>query len=58
VYESLGDDDPDSLLDAANVMVEQIHQDNQFPTYLESVVGSLYSEVRHMVVIPYRRDCG
>jgi hypothetical protein len=30
-YESLGDDDPDSLLDAANVMVGQMHQNGQFP---------------------------
>ena len=50
-YESLGDDDPDSLLDAADVMVGQMRQNGQFPTWLESVFGGLYSEVRHTAIL-------
>lgn len=50
-YSSLGHDDPDSLLDAANIMASQMRQNGQFPTWLESVFGSLYSEVRHQAIL-------
>jgi hypothetical protein len=50
-YGSLGHDDPDSLLDAANIMTSQMRENRQFPTWLESVFGSLYSEIRHPTVL-------
>jgi hypothetical protein len=50
-YESLGDNHPDSLLDAANFMVGQMRQNGQFPTWLESIFGGLYSEVRHKAIL-------
>jgi hypothetical protein len=50
-YSSLGHGDPDSLLDAANIMASQMRQNGQLPTWLESVFGSLYSEVRHQAVL-------
>lgn len=50
-YSSLEHDDPDSLLDAANIMASQMRQNGQLPTWLESVFGSLYSEVRHQAVL-------
>jgi len=50
-YDSLGHDDPESLLDAANIMASQMRHNGQFPTWLESVFGSLYSEVRHPAIL-------
>jgi hypothetical protein len=50
-YESLGDNDPAGLLDAANIMAGQMRQNGQFPTWLESVFGDLYSEVRHTAIL-------
>jgi hypothetical protein len=50
-YNSLGHDDPDSLLDAANIMASQMRRNGQLPTWLESVFGSLYSEVRHPAIL-------
>jgi len=46
-YEALEDPDPDSLLDAANIMAAQMNQHRQFPTWLESVFGGLYQKIRH-----------
>ena len=46
-YEALKDPDPDSLLDAANIMAAQMNQHRQFPNWLESVFGGLYQEIRH-----------
>jgi hypothetical protein len=46
-YDSLERNDSDSLLDAANIMASQMRQNGQFPTWLESAYGNLYSEFRH-----------
>jgi len=46
-YDALEDPIPDSLLDAANIMAALMNQNGQLPTWLESVFGSLYTEVRH-----------
>jgi hypothetical protein len=46
-YEALEDPEVDGLLDAANVLSSQMKQHGQFPTWLESVFGSLSHEVRH-----------
>jgi hypothetical protein len=54
-YGSLGQDDPDSLLDTANIMAGQMRQNGQFPTWLESVFGSLYGEVRHPAILQVLR---
>jgi hypothetical protein len=49
--ESLEEKDTDSLLDAAHIMVSQLNQRVQFPTWLETVFGNLYQEVRHSAVL-------
>jgi hypothetical protein len=46
-YEALDDPDIDGLLDAANILSSQLKQHGQFPTWLESVFGSLHQDVRH-----------
>ncbi|KAH6699042.1 hypothetical protein BKA61DRAFT_583080 [Leptodontidium sp. MPI-SDFR-AT-0119] len=46
-YEALEDPEIDGLLDAANILSSQMKQQGQFPTWLESVFGSLSQEVRH-----------
>ena len=50
-YEALKDPDTDSLLDAANILSSQLTQNGQFPTWLESVFGNLYQEVRHPAIL-------
>ena len=50
-YESLEDNNPDSLLDAANIMTSQMCQNRQFATWLQSVFGNLYGEVRHPAIL-------
>ena len=46
--ESLGDNDLESLLDAADIMAGQMRRMRRFLTWLESVFGGLYSEVNHV----------
>ena len=46
-YEALEEPEVDGLLDAANIVSSQIKQHGQFPTWLESVFGSLSQEIRH-----------
>ncbi|KAH7319501.1 hypothetical protein BKA65DRAFT_599550 [Rhexocercosporidium sp. MPI-PUGE-AT-0058] len=46
-YEALEDPEIDGLLDAANILSSQMEQQGQFPTWLESVFGSLSQEIRH-----------
>ena len=46
-YEALKDPEVDGLLDAANIVSSQMKQHGQFPTWLESVFGSLSREIRH-----------
>ncbi|KAH6694364.1 SIR2-like domain-containing protein [Leptodontidium sp. MPI-SDFR-AT-0119] len=46
-YEALEDPETDGLLDAANILSSQMKQQGQFPTWLESVFGSLSQETRH-----------
>ncbi|KAH9203143.1 SIR2-like domain-containing protein [Leptodontidium sp. 2 PMI_412] len=46
-YKALEDPEVDGLLDAANIVSSQMKQYGQFPTWLESVFGSLSQETRH-----------
>jgi hypothetical protein len=46
-YEALEDPEVDRLLDAANILSSQMKQHGQYPTWLESVFGSLSQEIRH-----------
>jgi hypothetical protein len=46
-YDALEDANTDGLLDAANTMAVQLSQNGQLSTWLESVFGNLYAEVRH-----------
>ena len=55
-YEVLQDSDPASLLDAAGIMANQMTQNGQFPTWLESVFGSLHKEVRYRSLLDVLRD--
>jgi NAD-dependent SIR2 family protein deacetylase len=50
-YAALEGTDADSLLNAASIMRYQLDQHGQFPTWLESVFGSLYQEVRHPAIL-------
>ena len=50
-YKGLEDPEVNGLLDTANIMSSQINQHGQFPTWLESVFGSLSQEVRHPALI-------
>ena len=50
-YDSLGRNDQRSLLEAANVMADQMRQHRQLPTWLESVFGSLSENVRHPAIL-------
>jgi SIR2-like domain len=54
-YEALEDSDPASLLDAAGIMANQMTQNGQFPTWLESVFGSLHQEVRYRSLLDVLR---
>jgi hypothetical protein len=46
-YEALEDPEVDGLLDVANIVSSQMKKHSQFPTWLESVFGSLSQEIRH-----------
>jgi hypothetical protein len=50
-YEALEDPDTDSLLGAANILRNQLARQGQFPTWLETVFGSLHQEVRHPALL-------
>jgi hypothetical protein len=50
-YEALEDLEVDGLLDAANIVSSQMKQHGQFPTWLESVFGSLSQETRHLALL-------
>ena len=50
-YAALEKTDTDSLLNAANIVRGQLDLYGQFPTWLETVFGSLYEEVRHRDII-------
>jgi NAD-dependent SIR2 family protein deacetylase len=49
-YDMLEDDNPVSLLDAANIMKDELAQLGQYPTWLEMVFGDLYQHVRHPAI--------
>jgi nucleoside phosphorylase len=49
-YEALEDNDKAGLLDAANIMKDLLVQLRQYPTWLESVFGSLHQDVRHPAI--------
>jgi hypothetical protein len=49
-YDSLKHNDPESLLDAANIMTSQMRENGQLPTWLESVFGTLYQKIRHPAI--------
>jgi hypothetical protein len=50
-YAALERTDTDSLLNAANIVRGQLDLHVQFPTWLETVFGSLYEEVRHRDIL-------
>jgi len=50
-YTALEDTDTDSLMDAANILTGQLAEQGQFPTWLETVFGNLYREVRHPAIL-------
>jgi hypothetical protein len=50
-YEILEDPEVDGLLDAANILSSQLKQHRLFPTWLESVFGSLSREIRHLALL-------
>jgi hypothetical protein len=50
-YQSLGDPEVGGILDAARVLKSQMEQTEQYPTWLESVFGSLSQEVRHPALL-------
>jgi hypothetical protein len=50
-YEALKDPKVDGLLDAVNIVSSQMKQYYQFPTWLESVFGSLSQETRHPALL-------
>lgn len=50
-YDALEDPEVDGLLDAANIVSSQMKQHGQFPTWLESVFGSLSQEIRYPALI-------
>jgi hypothetical protein len=49
--EALEDTEIESLLDAVSIMRSQLGQYCQYPTWLESVFGGLYQEVRHSAIL-------
>ena len=50
-YEALEDPEVDGILDAANIVSSQMKQHGQFPTWLESVFGSLSQEIRYPALL-------
>jgi NAD-dependent SIR2 family protein deacetylase len=50
-YDALHEQDMDDLLDAASILRSQLGHNDLFPTWLESVFGSLYSLVRNTALL-------
>jgi hypothetical protein len=50
-YEALEDPEVDGLLNAANILSSQMKRHGQYPTWLESVFGSLSQQVRHPALL-------
>src|SRR5271170_549212 len=50
-YDALDEQDMDDLLDAASILRSQLDHNDLFPTWLESVFGSLYSLVRNTALL-------
>jgi hypothetical protein len=50
-YAALEHTDTNSLLRAGNILKSQLVQQRQFPTWLKTVFGSLYQEIRHRAVL-------
>jgi hypothetical protein len=50
-YTALKNTDTDSLLNAAKIMRSHLAEHGQFPTWLETVFGNLYQEVRHPTIL-------
>jgi ankyrin repeat protein len=50
-YGALNDADTDCLLDAANILSNQLTRVRQFPTWLDTVFGSLHTQVRHPAIL-------
>jgi hypothetical protein len=50
-YEALQNPDINGMLDAANILSSQLRQHGQFPTWLQSVFGSLDQDVRHPAIL-------
>lgn len=50
-YEALKDPDTEGVLDAANILSDQMKQQGQFPAWLESMFASLSQEVRHPALV-------
>jgi hypothetical protein len=50
-YEALQNPDINGMLDAANILSSQLRQHGQFPTWLQSVFGSLDQNVRHPAIL-------
>jgi NAD-dependent SIR2 family protein deacetylase len=55
-YEALENIEADSLLDAADILSRQMELHSQFPTWLESVFGSLSQEIRHPALIDLLKE--
>ena len=50
-YDALDEQDMDDLLDAASILRSQLDRNDLFPTWLESLFGSLYSLVRNTAIL-------
>ena len=50
-YTALENGNTESLLDAVSIMRNQLSQHGQLPTWLDTVFGSLYQEVRHPAIL-------
>jgi hypothetical protein len=50
-YQSLEDPEVDGILDAASILSHQMKQHGQYPTWLESVFGSLSQEIRYPALL-------
>jgi hypothetical protein len=50
-YKALEDPNIDGLLDAADTLSSQLRRQGQFPSWLQSVFGSLYQDIRHSAIL-------
>jgi hypothetical protein len=50
-YEALQNPDINGLLNAADILSSQLRQHGQFPTWLQSVFGSLYQDIKHPAIL-------